>query len=55
MERCKVLEELRKSNKFPPGFEEKNPYQAKLITSMLQHSPKLRPTAIELLRVLPGT
>jgi serine/threonine protein kinase len=55
MERCKVLEALRNSLKIPPEFEN-NPardLQCKIIRWLLNKDPKLRPSAHELLNVLP--
>jgi hypothetical protein len=52
MERCKVLENLRTNLHFPEEFVNKPSYerQKHMIRLLLQHSPKNRPSAIEILR-----
>eukprot|EP00026_Physarum_polycephalum_P000981 Phypoly_transcript_00982.p1 GENE.Phypoly_transcript_00982~~Phypoly_transcript_00982.p1 ORF type:complete len:1261 (+),score=184.22 Phypoly_transcript_00982:51-3785(+) len=49
-ERVALLNDLRNNNKFPPGFEQSHPRQARIIRWLMNKDPNLRPTAQELLK-----
>jgi serine/threonine protein kinase len=55
MERLKTLEKVRKSGVFPASFVKNAPLAHQLCAKLLSHDPMARPTAQQLLSLIPRT